>query len=61
MKRDMDLARQILLKIEEYPDPTGWVDIIIEGYSDQEISYHIKLLYQAKLIEAYDGSDPVGS
>lgn len=60
MKRNMDLVRTILLKIEEYPEPNGWVDISIEGYTNLEISYHIKLLSQAKLIEAVDGDDTSG-
>jgi hypothetical protein len=53
MKRDMDLARQILFAIEENPDdPTGWVDVEIPGRSDLEVSYHVTLLAEAGLIEA---------
>jgi hypothetical protein len=32
MKRDMDLARSILLEVEKYPEPDGWADIKIEGF-----------------------------
>ena len=60
MKRDMDLIRSILLELEKYPEPNGWADIKIEGYSIEEVSYHIKLLAQAELIEAYDVSDGSG-
>ncbi|PJA96228.1 MAG: hypothetical protein CO129_07625 [Ignavibacteriales bacterium CG_4_9_14_3_um_filter_34_10] len=60
MKRDMDLARNILFKIEEYPEPNGWADIKIENYSQDEISYHIKLLFQADLIEADNLTDSSG-
>ncbi len=56
----MDLIRDILLKIEEYNEPTGWINITIAGYTDLEISYHIKLLSQAGLIEAFNGSDTAG-
>jgi hypothetical protein len=56
MKRDMDLGRKILFAIEECQDPWGPRDFEIEGYSNQEISYHIKMLCQAGLIEAEDCS-----
>jgi hypothetical protein len=52
MKRDMDLIRQILLKIEEHPYDLDWVELELEGYSPREISYHVMLLAQASLIEA---------
>jgi hypothetical protein len=56
MKRDMDLIREILIKIEEFPKH-DMADIPkIEGYSDVEIYYHVMLLAKAGLIEAYDSS-----
>lgn len=60
MKRDMDLARNIIFKLEEYSEPNGWVEIKIDNYTNEEISYHIKLLFQAGLIEAYDVTDSSG-
>jgi hypothetical protein len=60
MKRDMDLARSILLEMEKYAEPDGWADIKIDGYSFEEVSYHIKLLWQAELIEAKDITDGSG-
>ena len=60
MKIDMDLARNILFKIEDYQEPNGWIDIKFEDYSNEEISYHIKLLSQAGLIEAEDLTDSSG-
>jgi len=60
MRRDMDLARNILFTIEEYSEPNGWAEIKIENYSQEEISYHIKLLYQAGLIEADNLTDSGG-
>jgi hypothetical protein len=54
MKRDMDLIREILLKIEDYPD-TDMGDVPkVEGYSEKEIYYNIWLLHDAGFIEAYD-------
>jgi len=56
MKRDMDLVRQILLAVEEFPEPDGWADVSIEGASEEDVSYHVKLLDQAGLLEADDVS-----
>ena len=60
MKRDMDLIRSILFSIEEYSEPNGWANIKIDRYSNEEVSYHIKLLWQAELIEASDLTDSSG-
>ena len=54
MKRDMDLIRDILLRIEQAPYTLGFVELEIEGRSTEEISYHIKILCQAGLVEATD-------
>lgn len=56
MKRDMDLARKILLEIEKKLYSGGWVDLKIKGYAEPQIVYHVKLLAQAGLIEANDVS-----
>ena len=58
MKRDLDLARKILLAIEENEDATGrnLVIVRIEDYSEKQIFYHMKLLDEAGLIEAIDFS-----
>jgi len=52
MKRDMELIRKILLYLEEKQDVSNWDAVVIEKYDPKVISYHIKLLYQAGLIEA---------
>jgi hypothetical protein len=54
MKRDMDLIREILLKVEELPYDGGFHDVSIEGHTDDEISYHVLLLKEAGFIEAAD-------
>jgi hypothetical protein len=54
MKRDMDLARRILLDVETNPKATGhgYHEVTIEGHDKTEVSYHIQLLEDAGLIEA---------
>ncbi len=60
MKRDMDLAREILFQMESSNNTHGWDEINIPNISKEIISYHIKLLYQARLIEADDVTDSSG-
>jgi len=56
----MDLVRKILLDLEE-KDHSGWVELKYDNYDKQVVSYHVKILNQAGLIEAkyfattYDG------
>jgi hypothetical protein len=60
MKRDMDLIRELLLKLESLPVPSAGfrmilpdeADVQVEGYSVEEIGYHLALLEQAKLVSA---------
>ena len=54
MKRDVDLIRAILFEVEKFPEPDGFIPIEFEDHIQIEVSYHVKLLYQAGLIEAYD-------
>jgi hypothetical protein len=51
MKRDLDLCREILRQIEESPESAG-PNINPAGRSPEEISYHVKLLAEAGLVEA---------
>lgn len=60
MKRDMDLARKILLAVEEKEDFSSWLVPEIEGYTKLEIYYHIKLLIQAGLAEGENLSSDSG-
>ncbi len=53
----MDLARQIMLELEEAPSFRVWVKIAPIGWSEQEVNYHIMLLAKAGLIEADDVSE----
>jgi len=60
MKRDMDLVRKILFEVEKLPHfdkklPRGVKihnEIHIDGYTKEEIAYHIALLKEADLIDA---------
>jgi hypothetical protein len=54
MKRDMDLVRKILFAIEEQSDGTAIYDLEIEGYTDKEIAYHCKILFDAGYLLDYD-------
>ncbi|MBB6610850.1 DUF2513 domain-containing protein [Pontibacter sp. Tf4] len=56
MRRDLDLIRVILLEVEKAESISDGLDLCIEGYTDKEISYHVKLLYQAGYLEANDDS-----
>ncbi len=57
MKRDMELVREILLWMEIQPEGhnVNW-DIKIDGYSDEQIAYHIYLMSQAGLIYAQEST-----
>ena len=58
MKRDMDLVRTILQKVEASEDPWGLHETLdIEGYTQNQISYHIKLLHEAGLLDAQEVSE----
>jgi predicted transcriptional regulator len=54
VKRDFDLIRQILRSIEDNPRPNEWISIEVDGFDEETISYHVKLLHEAGLIEAKD-------
>lgn len=60
MKRDMDLVRLILLEMENrdpaLPDP----NVIIEGYTFEEIQFHTKLLIEQNFIEGNFRKHPNG-
>lgn len=56
MERDLDLSRSILFAIEKDEDATGhgFICLNIEGYTKEQVSYHVQLLDEAGLIEAED-------
>lgn len=56
MKRDLDLCRTLLLELEEDPAVTGMKNLEVDGVTEEQVSYHVKLLHEAGLIEAHDAS-----
>jgi hypothetical protein len=57
MKRDMDLIRDLLFRLESWPMERGDVvavspdAIATEGHSAHEIEYHLNLLKEARLVD----------
>ena len=56
MKREMNLIRDILMELEKRSFDEEYTELIIEGYSTEDIMYHVKLLHEAHLIHADDMS-----
>ena len=53
MKRDMDLVRDLLIRIEEADKPLQLDDFYVyDDFSGAEIQYHLKLLAGAGYIDA---------
>jgi hypothetical protein len=52
MKRDMDLFRAFLLKVEELPSKGIWTGIEVEGYTPEQVAYHAHLAQDAGFIVA---------
>lgn len=51
MKRDLDLIKEILLKVEAYPVGRSLSRIEVEGYKQDVISEHIRLLQESNYID----------
>lgn len=57
MKRDLELIKELLIQIEESKAPARKdVRVIVKGEEPEVISYHIKLMKDAGLIDAEDTS-----
>ena len=54
MERNLNLTREILLKIEKMPAGSGPAQIhSVDGnYSSEEITHHLDLLLDARFIDA---------
>lgn len=59
MKRDMNLIRKILLKVEELPTIEKANRIVLDGYDQGTVSFHIGLLVEQGLVKAkpFRGND----
>ena len=53
MKRDMDLVRLILLKVEKEHSSGPLYNLKIDGYSNEQVPYHCKILFEAGLLSDY--------
>ncbi|WP_343668603.1 DUF2513 domain-containing protein [Paraburkholderia heleia] len=59
MKRDMDLIRELLLKLESLPMRMGGIVVItpdaeevqVEGYGVEQIDYHLSLIREAGMVD----------
>jgi len=54
MKRDMDLIRQILLTCESHDSGYAPQQLQIEGYTEEQIGFHVHLMGQAGLLKVID-------
>ena len=55
MERDMDLIREILLRLEAHRH--GFAPALaIEGYTDEQIGFHVALMSQAGLVDAHQAT-----
>jgi len=52
MKRNVDLIRSILQRLEDTRPGTPWSGENLEKFPQEEVLYHIKLLYEADMIDA---------
>jgi DNA-binding transcriptional ArsR family regulator len=52
----MDLAREILLAVEANPKARQLNTVTVDGKTPEEVSYHIRMLDQAGLLEGKDMS-----
>lgn len=60
MKRDMDLARKILIALEEREVVHPFLRLEVQGFASALVSHHVWLLNQAGLIEANNASTADG-
>lgn len=56
MERNMDLVRQILLKAERNPEYNAFMEVEVEGFSADQVAYHMRLMDEANLLHASDCS-----
>lgn len=63
MKRDMDLIRELMLKLESYPKRSFEViqvrpevpDVLhVDGFDESQLAYHLDLIEEAGFIETMD-------
>ncbi len=61
MKRDIDLVRELLFKIQALPAGELWRSPKVEGYERSDVYHHLELMEEAGLIKAnFMKSEQVG-
>jgi hypothetical protein len=61
MQRDMDLIRQLLFRMEHHSGGFAPQDYAVEGYTADQVGYHIWLLGQAGLMKVVDVTSQASS
>ena len=61
MKRDLDLVRSILLRVEGADGALGLRDFSSDAYTDDVVAYHLQLMENRGLIDASFTKDWSGS
>lgn len=59
MQRDLDLIRELLFAIEAKPGGYARGTPTIEGYTEEQVGYHVFLAHQAGLLVGVDQSNVV--
>lgn len=54
MKRDIDLIRKILLVLESQEHGFFREPLVVDGYTEEQIGYHVHLLGEAGLLKVRD-------
>ncbi len=56
MKRDMDLVRKIVFALEGHEHGHAPDELAIDGYTEEQIGYHVYIMTQAGLILGADAT-----
>jgi hypothetical protein len=56
MRRHVDLIRTILLEVEKSQSIGKPITVTADGYTPEEVNYHVMLLHEAGFVEALDFS-----
>lgn len=55
MKREMELVREILLRLEKSDQGVDSAEIVVAEFGPSQIGHHCKWMLQAGLVEGLDG------
>ncbi|TWT44445.1 hypothetical protein RAS1_08600 [Phycisphaerae bacterium RAS1] len=61
MKRDMNLVREILIRVEAQSADQEGAPLNVGDHSDAEVGYHVKIMHQARLVEVIGGATDLES